>query len=294
MQNRSLSLLSSVFEPFPGFDWDDSKQHPMLLSVTTISKVHYHDMVEVAICLEGTGELLVEEELSAFEPGDVAIIFPFQRHYSCKTGSGTCNWYWLYLDPLNLLSELGVSDLPRIERLLRSGMGIYGKIDRQRHPLIAELIKRIALPGNKDLRLTCLYTMIKELAEESRNLPHLSFTPTQCFSEVAPAIELVRQSLEKGEAPTVDAMSRACAMSIVGFRRAFRIATGQSPQDHIEACQMRKAQYLLLGTNQAISQIAQSVGYHDVSGFNRQFLTHFQMTPREYRSLNLRQGDAQA
>lgn len=50
---------------------------------------------------------------------------------------------------------------------------------------------------------------------------------------------------------------------------------------------MKKAQRLLLLTDTSIAQIAQDVGYQDVSGFNRQFLRAFGLPPREYRA---RQG----
>ena len=46
---------------------------------------------------------------------------------------------------------------------------------------------------------------------------------------------------------------------------------------------MRKAQHLLI-TGMSITEIALTVGYQDVSGFNRQFLKTFGMPPREYRA----------
>lgn len=287
MLNRSDLSLPSIFEPYSCVDWNRDDRVPMPLDCTAITQVHYHDTMEISLCVDGYGEVLVDGVQESFQPGDVVVVFPFQQHYSCKTSPGGCTWYWLYLDPLFLLNELSVSDLPRIERMLRTGMGLSGKIDRQRYPFIAELLTRVARPGDKDLRLTYLYTVIKEMAAQSRGLPCLTIKPTQGFDQIEPAIDLAGAMLDRGEAPRVEKMARACHMSVASFRRAFHTAMGQSPQAYIEASRMKKARYLLIGTSLPISRIAEAVGYQDVSGFNRKFSENFKMTPREFRALYL-------
>ncbi len=72
-------------------------------------------------------------------------------------------------------------------------------------------------------------------------------------------------------------------MSPATFRRAFRASMGQSPRQYVRLCQMKKAQRMLLLTDASVTDVAQSVGYEDVSGFNRQFLQAFGIPPRAYR-----------
>ena len=143
------------------------------------------------------------------------------------------------------------------------------------------------LSGGEQRRLSCLYALIEELAAESQALPKLSLRPSRQFVQLSPALERVQACLDEGRAPRVDELCRACALSPAAFRRAFQRAMGQPPQQYILACQMKKAQRLLLLTDTSIAQIAQDVGYQDVSGFNRQFLRAFGLPPREYRA---RQG----
>ena len=146
---------------------------------------------------------------------------------------------------------------------------------------------RVVLSGGEQRRLSCLYALIEELAAESQALPKLSLRPSRQFVQLSPALERVQACLDEGRAPRVDELCRACALSPAAFRRAFQRAMGQPPQQYILACQMKKAQRLLLLTDTSIAQIAQDVGYQDVSGFNRQFLRAFGLPPREYRA---RQG----
>ena len=78
-------------------------------------------------------------------------------------------------------------------------------------------------------------------------------------------------------------MAALCAMPPASFRRAFHRVMGQSPRQYVQACQVRRAQHLLLNTNLGVTDIALSVGYQDASGFNRLFLHQCGLTPREYR-----------
>lgn len=284
MRNRSISSLPSYYVPAQS-TWESEREpKPGPLEVFDITYLHFHSLLELGVCTQGRGCCIVEDREYPFVQGDVQIIFPFQRHLSRSEGGEYSQWLWCSLEPLSLLGQWGAPDLARMERLLYTGMGLCGIIDRKRYPLIAELIARVALPGEKNRRLSCLHTLIEELAAESEGMPPLALRPGRRFVQLAPALEAARQALQQGEAPLVSALAEACGLSPAPFRRAFRQVLGQSPQEYIQACQMKKAQRQLLLTDEPITQIAFSVGYQDVSGFNRVFLRHFGMPPRAYRA----------
>ena len=283
MPNRSISSLPSFYAPAP-LRWLSAAPHaPVPLEVFDITYLHFHSALELGVCVSGRGVCMVEEKEYPFSAGDVQIIFPFQNHLSRSEGDTFSRWHWLNIDPLHLLGAWGAPELPRLRRLLETGMGLCGIIDRKKYPLIGELVQRIVLAQEEKRRLACLYALIEELACESKGLPALHLRPSRQFTQLAPALNAVSQALEKGEAPAVSSLAAACSLSAAPFRRAFHLAIGQSPQEYIHACQMKKAQQLLLLTDQSVTQIALSVGYQDVSGFNRQFLRSFGTSPRAYR-----------
>lgn len=285
MRNRSISDLPSIYAPsiLTPITAGPIPAHP--LGIFDITFLHFHSCMELGVCVSGQGKCIVDGKEYPFSAGDVQVIFPFQNHLNRNEGSENSRWYWLNIDPVRQLGEWGMPGLSHLQKLLETQMGLCGIIDRQRYPFIAELIKRIALPGEKNRRFACLYTLIEELAESSRGLPLLSLRPGRKFTRLEPAIALVRDSLEKGESPSVAAMADACALSPAPFRRAFHLTLGQSPQQYIISAQMGKAQLLLLHSDLSVTQIALSVGYQDVSGFNRKFLQTFGITPREYRGM---------
>lgn len=283
---RNRSYLPSFFDAAPESRLTNltGEAHP--LEVLDVTYLHFHSLLELGVCVSGRGTCVVEETEYPFEAGDVQIIFPFQRHLSRSEGNEKSLWYWLSINPLQLLAGWNAPDLPRLERLLYTGMGLCGIIDRNRYPLIAQLIRRITLPGETQVRLSCLHALIELLSDESRTLPHLELRPERAFVRLEPALRCVQDTLREGHAPEVEDLCRACRMSPAAVRRQFHQVLGQSPCEYIQTCQMRRAQQLLLLTDEPITQIALSVGYQDVSGFNRQFLRHCGMPPRAWRAGN--------
>jgi len=285
MRNRSISDLPSIYAPYipSAFTADPRPPHP--LGIFDITFLHFHSCLERGVCVSGRGSCIVDGREYPFSAGDVQVVFPFQNHLNRSEGSESSRWHWINVDPIRQLGKWGVPGLPHLQKLLETQMSLCGIIDRQRYPFIAELIKRVTLPGEKNRRFACLYALIEELAEASRGLPLLSLRPGRQFTRLEPAIKLVHAALEKGESPTVAAMADACALSPAPFRRAFHLALGQSPQQYIISSQMRKAEHLLLYSDLSVTQIALAVGYQDVSGFNRKFLQTFGTSPRAYRAM---------
>ena len=270
---RNRSFLPSFFDAAPESRLTNLTGEPHPLEVLDVTYLHFHSLLELGVCTSGRGTCVVEEREYPFQAGDVQIIFPFQRHLSRSEGDEKSLWYWLSLNPLQLLGSWAAPDLPRLEKLLYTGMGLCGIIDRSRYPLIAQLIRHVAL-------------LIELLADESRSLPHLELRPERAFVRLEPALRCVQDALREGRAPEVDDLCRACRMSPAAVRRQFHQVLGQSPREYIQTCQLRRAQQLLLLTDEPITQIALSVGYQDVSGFNRQFLKHCGMPPRAFRACN--------
>ena len=283
MRNRSILTLPSFYVHAEPASLNERSAEAGPLEVFDITYLHFHSVLELGVCFSGRGTCVVEGEDMPFEPGDVQIIFPFQRHLSRSEGGAYSHWLWTSLNPMQLLSGWGAPDLPRLEKLLYSRMSLCGIVDRREHPLIAELIRSVALPGEAARRMACLCALIEELAAASEGREPLALRPERSFVRLEPALKLVQEALEQGRAPGVEAMGEACAMSPAAFRRAFHASMGQSPRRYVRLCQMKKAQRMLLLGDESVTDVAQAVGYEDVSGFNRQFLATFGMPPREYR-----------
>ncbi len=283
MQNRSFSRLPSFFAPAETSNLDEAVAAPIALEILEFTFLHFHSVLELGVCARGRGVCVVEGVEYPFEAGDAQIVFPFQTHLS-RSVSEPSMWYWLSLNPLKLLGQWGAPELSRLEQLLYARMGLCGIIDRGKYPLIAGLIRRIALPGERERRLSCLQTLIEELAAASDGLSPLKLRPERDFLRLEPAIRYAQEALEQGQIaggyehggrvcdergdvpPRVSSGARAIA---AGLRSGVPDANGAatSPEygriDHSDRIGSRLS---------------------DVSGFNRQFLRTFGVPPRRYRT----------
>lgn len=281
MRNRSCTDLPSYYAPSPGAWLKNDRPYP--LEVYDITSLHFHDTLELGVCSEGQGVCRVEDREYPFCEGDVQVIFPFQNHLSRSEGGRESKWYWVNLDPLDVLGTWGAPELGLLEQMLREKMGLCGILDRKKYPFLCELVRHVVLPGEETRRLVSLYALIVELAKVSSDLPKLSLSPARHFSRLLPAIEQMQSRLEEDLSTGVPAMAEACGLSCAQFRRDFLASMGCSPQQYTLNCRMQKAQRLLLLTDRKITDIALAVGYQDASGFNRCFREHFGVSPRQLR-----------
>lgn len=68
------------------------------------------------------------------------------------------------------------------------------------------------------------------------------------------------------------ALARSLQMSVSHFRRLFRLTTGSSPGEHLNALRLRKAEALLAsGKHRSVTEVAHAVGCYDHSHLNRLF-----------------------
>lgn len=281
MRNRSCTDLPSYYAPSPGAWLKNDRPYP--LEVYDITSLHFHDTLELGVCSEGQGVCRVEDREYPFCEGDVQVIFPFQNHLSRSEGGRQSKWYWVNLDPLDVLGTWGAPELGLLEQMLREKMGLCGILDRKKYPFLCELVRHVVLPGEETRRFVSLYALIVELAKVSSDLPKLSLSPARHFSRLLPAIEQMQSRLEEDLSTGVPAMAEACGLSCAQFRRDFLASMGCSPQQYTLNCRMQKAQRLLLLTDRKITDIALAVGYQDASGFNRCFHEHFGVSPRQLR-----------
>ena len=66
-------------------------------------------------------------------------------------------------------------------------------------------------------------------------------------------------------------------------QRIIHTATGMSFVDNIKKLRMQKAAKLLLETNAKMSDIAEELGYYDVSSFRHAFRQFYGLSPKDYR-----------
>lgn len=96
---------------------------------------------------------------------------------------------------------------------------------------------------------------------------------------------LQNQIIEKGQ-PTIQYLAEHCHLSASYLSDLLAKETGRSAKDHINDFLINKAQDLLLGSTDSVSEIAYTLGFNYPHYFGRLFKQKTGKTPQEYRQLN--------
>ncbi|WP_253913206.1 GlxA family transcriptional regulator [Pseudoruegeria sp. HB172150] len=117
----------------------------------------------------------------------------------------------------------------------------------------------------------------------ARSAPLPRFTPphAHCDAAVLRAQEAVH--LKDGQDVTLAAMAAAARLERRTFLRRFAAATGMTPGEYCRAVRIARARELLEGGNLPLKQIAEVLGYVDVSSFTRAFRRAHGLPPGAYR-----------
>jgi len=92
---------------------------------------------------------------------------------------------------------------------------------------------------------------------------------------------------------TLNDIARACGTNRNTLNKQFKQATGETVMEYVIRLRVRQACQLLQDTTLPITEIAERIGYVDVTHFGRIFRKHTQFAPSEYRARHKRPGSTQ-
>lgn len=82
---------------------------------------------------------------------------------------------------------------------------------------------------------------------------------------------------------TVESLAADSHLSLVQFRKLFKMHTGASPKDYLVQFRLTVARKLLQESNLSLKKLAGDVGFQSVQYFHSVFRRHFNCTPTEFR-----------
>ena len=252
--------------------------------------LHYHDVMELGVCLDGSGKYLAKEGESPFSKGDVQVIPPYLPHYDVADRDGSL-WTFMDVDLPRITSpHLTVDPYFCIELSKRiSKQGLYRRED---HPSIVATVCTIAALSQgeqgerdsaQDQLAALLLSLMLELSQSETREAEDSY-PRKRTESILPAIHLASQAVEKGERLTPSDLAAACFMSESYFRKLFCSVMGEPPKSYLIRLQLQKAAALLVTTTLPVGEIASRACFEDVSTFYRRFVQAYGQAPSAYRT----------
>ncbi len=250
--------------------------------------LHYHDVLELGVCLDGSGRYLSEAGEIPFSKGDVQVIPPYHPHYDIADRDGSL---WTFLDvDLPRIGSAHISVDPAFCMTLSKRISKKGLYRQGEDPEVTETVCRIATlsqegDGHRDAQdqiAALLISLMIELAKPETDEGG-GFHPPKRTESILPAIHLASQAIERGEHLTPADLAAACFMSESYFRKLFSSVMGEPPKSYLVRLQIQRAAALLVTTSLSISEIAARAGFEDESTLYRRFVRAYGQAPSVYR-----------
>lgn len=251
--------------------------------------LHWHEEVELIYVRSGSGIITVRAERFSVRSGDLVLIPPKtvhsieqlaqeQMHYDNVLFRLSLLETHRLLEPCTAVLYSGSKDLPvclpkgdSLNELLTPSVLTLIACRKQEHTPCVALI------------YSHLYAILYHILE------HCPDAAAQCPGRNANDAKMqeILEYLQENYAReiTVGDAAKLCGFSQSHFMRLFRELTGTSFAQYVKLQRLNKAAELLRATADRIGEIAEAVGFHNLSYFTRAFEEKYHMTPSAYREV---------
>ena len=265
----------------------DTPYYPPLMA----DAPHYHNCMEIGMCIAGSGFVRLHEKLYPFSAGSI-VVAPKGVHHNQEYGDEQMiYWRYLVINDDYLLRHLPERYQPGIAAFFDSirDTGLFlensstSGVDTIMQ-LMFDLRRRDDAEGSAELEL-CVVLALQLIARHAESTP-LTTTgepvDPQRRQPIEAALAYVYEHYKEDIA--ISDLARSCSMSESYFRKQFIRIMGQSPLEYVNAYRIHRSMNLLRTTNDSIQNIAARSGFSSIAAFNRNFRQYAGDSPSQWRS----------
>lgn len=254
------------------------------------NRLHFHNCLEIGICLSQSGYMEFEGVPAAFREGDLSCVPHNLLHTTYSSPGEASLWTYIFLSPEELfrnmlpgnlgpLPDLTMTDIANFRYLYNKAdfpklysLAVSAAEELERKPEHYQITVRALL-----LTLCLEIRRCQESGAENRQPPEAG----DGKMAIAPALDYIHKYYMQDF--TVKMLADLCHLSETHFRRIFHSTTGTSPLEFINNTRIYHACILLKTTEESILYISEQVGFNSVSTFNRCFSKSMGTSPRIWK-----------
>lgn len=287
------------YSQYETYDFDNASAFNLTMGRPGRSyKLHWHSYGEIMLVGPGSSNVFrVNQNKYYLAPGDFVLIWPMEMHEVIDAQLEDVLIFQYSNAFMNSLF-----DLQRIKHFYRN----LHVLCINNHPkLVAELteiayqMRDIFLSDTDGKELKCCMLLMKYMLilDEHKNefVPEINNIEKSGYSEdvmrrMIAVTDYIKNNL------TADDLSQATMAKRAGiskdyFSRLFKSVTGTNYSKWLNMIRMEKATELLSSDNRPLTEIAMLSGFQSIPSFNRVFRSEKGMSPGEYRSLFVENGE---
>ncbi len=236
---------------------------------------NWHEELEIQLCEEGCGSVLLDGEKLSFVPGDIVTINPNVIHY---TGTEKRLVYSCLIINCDFLRRSGI-DCNGISFNKRAENSALNKYFDE---LKAEYCKS---PSESPLRTAKLHilllSLVTELAEHHSTPKDIEAAQSKAFDNVRRTIKYIRENCDKSI--RLNALSLYVCADKYTLCRDFKRLTGQTIIEYTNKYRCQRAADLI-SQGATVAEAAAKCGFENLSFFTRCFKKYTGKLPSSYKS----------
>ena len=252
-----------------------------------VTRLHFHNCMEIGLLLEGSGYVLVENSMAAISAPAVTLIAPNTLHGTAAAEGSKLKWNWFYTNFGRMCSSLSPSVRSEIDDFQQSLSGNCLILSGAEHPEVCRLVELLAgemRSRGRDYRASARSLLCAAAVMFKRFSPQAAKrceSGSKLMSGLGPAIEYI--DAHYAENLRIDALAELCHVSTPHFRRLFKGVFQKSPLEYIEDRRIEHACDLLYNCDYSVTQIGELTGFPSATSFDRQFIRRYGLSPNQWR-----------
>lgn len=252
-----------------------------------ISELHFHNYLEIGICREGAGTLIVEERCLPYQPGMISVLPQNTLHTTNSGEGGICFWEYLFVDVEGFFREYYREDVRKAEWTaagVNAQAGFFRKEEIFHIYRLTEAImeeEREQKPGYREIVNGILGALLLMLARGNGRADKTDTGNRGKLRQVMKAVRYLELHYQNDLA--VENIAGACHMSESHFRRLFGECMHMTPLEYLNFVRVEKACEQILKTGYSMEMIAEMVGFQSQASFIRNFKEYLGITPYQWK-----------
>jgi AraC-like DNA-binding protein len=253
-------------------------------------RMHWHEYLEIALCLEGTGRFLFGRRVHAIEPGDVFLVDNSHPHVALPDPGGSLRLLLVLFRPelvagpgcrafdSGYLAPFRAADEHALQRIPRTA-----PLAAELAPILHELaaVSGRHDPDDRHLLDALLRLALGILVRACTSADDVGDTDAARREQIRPVLSYVEEHCR--ERVTLDEVAEVVHLSPSRVRHVFRDVSGVGFKEYATRVRLTEAKRLLLATDLSVAEVAHSVGYTNVHQFYTVFHRYCSLLPAEYR-----------
>lgn len=291
--------MKAVLEKTPHAQWE-SFHCEVVRGSSYHATWHFHPEYQLTLVLESHGHRMVGDNITPLRPGDLVFVganLPHVWHQETRIaergapkgagqnqGSGVHAIVVRFLDTFLGREFLEKPEMEGVRQLLRRSLRGLQVTGRTRET-VAEAMHRLAVAkGLARIRELLAILDVLATSRDVKPVASAGFVPRFSTEDQA-RMQRVLRYIDQHLTEEVDRahVSVAAHLSPGAFSRFFKLRTGRTLPEYVNALRIGRACEMLAGEDRKVTDIAMDCGFRNLANFNRHFRTLTKSSPREYR-----------